>query len=320
MTAGRVLPLRSTTSREPEAQPEAQPNAAGNTANMTADSGPDRPTATTAPTTLAPAPAPPSAPSTDAPDAQSSDRVTEPPEYPQPKLRLEVRDLNHEGADVFFGKANVAAVMQQAVGNVQRLLYGRNAWYADPATHCPPTRSVTLILRDMDGVAYTTGSELDNDHKEIHFSLRYIAGIKPRGERATAEIAGVLTHELVHCYQWDGRGTCPGGLVEGIADWVRLRCSLSPPHWKREPAAVGRWDGGYQHTAYFLDYLERRFGDGTVRRLNEKLRLAHYDGKTFWPALLGHSVDKLWEDYVDAVKNGRPEASQAGEGTSGLPL
>ncbi|CAK7202439.1 hypothetical protein SEUCBS139899_005162 [Sporothrix eucalyptigena] len=281
---------------------------------MTADNGTDRATAASGPAAPTPTPAPPSGPSNgpqgnNPSGAGSSDRVTEPPAYPKPKLRVEIRDLNHEGADVFLGAVNLSAVMQQAVGNVQHLLYGRNAWYADPATHIPPTRSVTLVLRDMDGVAYTTGSELDNDHKEIHFSLRYIAGIKPRKERATAEIAGVLTHELVHCYQWDGRGTCPGGLVEGIADWVRLRCALSPPHWKREPAAIGRWDGGYQHTAYFLDYLERRFGDGTVRRINEKLRLDHYDGKTFWPGLLGHSVEKLWEDYVDAVKNERPEAS-----------
>ena len=252
-------------------------------------------------------------------DAESSDRITEPPAYPKPKLRIEIRDLNHEGADVFLGAVNVSAVLQQAVGNVQHLLYSRNVWYADPDTHITPTRSVTVILRDMDGVAYTTGSELDGDHKEIHFSLRYIAGIQPRKERATAEIAGVLTHELVHCLQWDGRGTCPGGLVEGIADWVRLKCSLSPPHWKREPAAIGRWDGGYQHTAYFLDYLERRFGDGTVRRINERLRLEHYDGAAFWPGLLGHKVEKLWEDYADAVKHERPEATGVSASASGAP-
>ncbi|CAK7244084.1 MAG: hypothetical protein STHCBS139747_005618 [Sporothrix thermara] len=296
---------------------------------MTADSGLDRPTATAAPAAPERTPAPPSGQPSDAEAhgrsrdpavPQASDLVTEPPNYPKPKLRLEVRDLTHEGASIFFSRVNVAGVMEMAVGNVQRLLYGRSARYADPATHCPPTRSVTLILRDMDGVAYTTGSELDSDHKEIHFSLRYIANVKPRGERVTAEIIGVLTHELVHCYQWNGRGTCPGGLIEGIADWVRLQCALSPPHWKRDPAAVGRWDGGYQHTAYFLDYLERRFGEGTVRRINEKLRLDHYDGATFWPSLLGHSVDQLWEDYVDAVKNERPEASQVGDATRGLLL
>ncbi|OAA56622.1 NADH-ubiquinone oxidoreductase [Niveomyces insectorum RCEF 264] len=230
-----------------------------------------------------------------------------PPPYPKPKLRIEIRDLAHEGADVFLQSVNVAAVLAAAVGNVQRLLYGRNFWDADPATHVPPTRSVTLVLRAMDGVAYTAGSELDSDHKEIHFSLGYIAGIAPRAARAGVEIAGVLTHELVHCYQWSGAGnSAPGGLVEGVADWVRLRCALVPPHWKREPAAVGRWDGGYQHTAYFLDYLEHRAGDGTVRQLNEALRRQRYEEACFWPDLLGRPVAALWADYVKAVEHGFP--------------
>jgi hypothetical protein len=141
----------------------------------------------------------------------------------------------------------------------------------------------------------------------------------------------VLTHELVHCYQWDAEGTCPGGLIEGVADWVRLNCHLSPPHWKREtgggmflpylgaafshkPSTEPRerssltpplsdWDRGYQHTAYFLQYLEVRFGEGTIRRLNDKLRRHKYKAESFWPELLGESVDKLYGDYVEKSKD-----------------
>jgi hypothetical protein len=110
----------------------------------------------------------------------------------------------------------------------------------------------------------------------------------------------VLTHELVHCYQWDAHGTCPGGLIEGIADWVRLNCDLSPPHWRKE--VDGAWDRGYQHTAYFLDYLEGRYGEGTIRKMNEKLRLQKYDEQTFWTQLLGRPVTQLWRDYVEKAK------------------
>lgn len=149
--------------------------------------------------------------------------------FAQPKLRLEIRDLDHPGATKFLSAVNVGTIFSVAVKNVQRLLYRAPS---EPHTNVPPTRSVTLILRDMGGVAYTTGTELDPDHKEIHFSLSYIDGIDT--SRLTAEITGVLTHELVHCYQWDACGSCPGGLIEGIADWVRLSCDLSPPHWKRE--------------------------------------------------------------------------------------
>ena len=80
---------------------------------------------------------------------------------------------------------------------------------------CTSVRSVTVYFRAMDGVAYTTGSRLDDDHKEIHFSTDYIMKIDEK--RVSEEITGVLQHELVHCFQRDGKGSCPGGLVEGIA-------------------------------------------------------------------------------------------------------
>ena len=64
----------------------------------------------------------------------------------------------------------------------------------------------------MPGVAHTFGSDI---YKEIHFSLDHIRNSAPR---ARDEILGVLTHEVVHCFQFTGQGApCPGGLGEGIA-------------------------------------------------------------------------------------------------------
>jgi hypothetical protein len=74
--------------------------------------------------------------------------------FPQPKLRLKIHDLDHAGAAKFLGAVNAATVLSTAVNNVLRLLYRTPS---DQHTTCPPTRSVTLVLRDMDGVAYTTG-------------------------------------------------------------------------------------------------------------------------------------------------------------------
>ena len=74
---------------------------------------------------------------------------------------------------------------------------------------------MTLYLEDMGGVAYTKGSELDDDHKEIHLSMRHIENSK---DRVKGEVMGVLTHEMVHCFQYTGVGVSfPGGLGEGIA-------------------------------------------------------------------------------------------------------
>ncbi|TVY81773.1 hypothetical protein LSUE1_G004201 [Lachnellula suecica] len=248
---------------------------------------------------------PPQSPSATAPPkpesvsgAKTEDGSVKPsaPEFPLPKLRLEIRDLNHDGTQEFLTAVTANKALHKAVQSVLSLLYqSKNS----PTTTVPPTRSVTLILRSMPGVAYTTGIELDSDHKEIHFSLDYIHASVAKS-RKTEEIMGVLTHEMVHCYQYNAFGTCPGGLIEGIADWVRLNAQLSPPHWKKE--ASGKWDAGYQHTGYFLEYLDKRFGPGLIRRLNEKLRIERYEEKRFWTELCGRPVEQLWADYGEAVE------------------
>ncbi|GKT92881.1 plant basic secretory protein [Colletotrichum tofieldiae] len=230
------------------------------------------------------------------PATPAADHPRPSPDFKLPKLRLEIRDLNDPAAVHFLSAVNASDALTTAVRSVLTLLYESPSCHT---THVPSTRSVTLILRHMGGVAYTTGSDLDDDHKEIHFSMSYIAGIT--AERRTDEIMGVLTHEMVHCFQYNAHGTCPGGLIEGIADWVRLNARLSPPHWKRD--ASGNWDGGYQHTGYFLDYLEGRFGAGTVRRINEKLRTQRYKEKEFWTELLGRPVEQLWKDYGEKMKD-----------------
>ncbi|KAH0538809.1 hypothetical protein FGG08_004641 [Glutinoglossum americanum] len=208
------------------------------------------------------------------------------------KLLLEVAALSCQGARDFLGTVNASNMVEEAVSCVFRWLYATGSTI-------PGTRSVTLILRSMDGVAYTTGKDLDDDHKEIHFSTDYIANIS--SERKKDEILGVICHEMVHCFQFDGCHSAPSGLIEGIADWVRLCSGLKPPHWKR--SAEGGWDGGYDRTGYFLEYLEQRFGEGSVRKINENLR-NKYQEESFWKGLFGHHVAELWEDYGRQLKGG----------------
>lgn len=268
--------------------------------------------------------------------------------FPLPKLRLHIQDITHPGASRFLAAVDASAILSRSVQTVLRLLYVSPHHHrahddddaapepqeqqhhlattttatrrpARPHYTPPPTRSVTLILEDMPGVAYTKGTDLDDDHKEIHLSMGYVKGIRRApapsstptptpaptpnptptplpaipntgttttkggsgdggsdGDPAGAfEIEGVVVHELVHCFQHNGRGACPGGLVEGIADWVRLGAGLGAPHWRRG-AVPDRWDQGYERTAYFLDWLEGRFGRGTVRRMNEALRVSSF--------------------------------------------
>lgn len=211
---------------------------------------------------------------------------------------------------MFFDNCNASIILASAVDTVLTTLYKPTP----TNSHIPPTRSVTLVLRSMPGVAYTTGSALDDDHKEIHFSLDYIKDHIPADppNRQHDEIKGVLVHEMVHCWQWNALGTAPGGLIEGIADFVRLKAGLSPPHWKKEQG--GDWDAGYQHTAYFLQWLEDCCGEGTVRKINGRLKEEKYDEEEFWNRLFGENVGELWEEYSETL-SGNIEGEKTAENT-----
>lgn len=242
---------------------------------------------------------------------------------PTPKLRMHIEDIAHESVPLFLNHVpDPNAVLTTALSNIVKYLYTSSPKASAPIRFdpsLPPTRSVTLILRAMGGVAYTTSIDLDVDHKEIHFSLTYIArnaGLKDLRH----ELVGVLTHELVHCYQHThppGNPSAPrppSGLIEGIADFVRLKAGLSPPHWKRPVCSTElptSWDRGYQDTAFFLEWIEDvKIGTGAIGKLNDKLfRTGYVDRKQdtinsatvaeegFWQGLFGAEVQDLWREY-----------------------
>lgn len=274
--------------------------------------------------TMSPVPPEP-APSQAPPSLATATREAEPTSitnssFPKVKLRLELRDLSHKSTDLFLKNFDSAKDFADLVQIVEKQLYTHPS-HDDASTRLPMpkhtripgTRSVTLILRDMDGVAYTTGADIDNDHKEIHLSLSYlnhVASQKP-GYSPRTEILGVVCHELVHCFQWNARGTCNGGLIEGIADWVRLNAGFIPPHWKKE--AGKSWDTGYQNTGYFLDWIEKTRGTGSVYIINQALCHKKYDNDTFWKDLFDQSVDSLWKEYVESLKKPKDESESFGD-------
>ena len=224
------------------------------------------------------------------PDESSTHKV-KPPR--KPLLRLELRDLSSDGTRAFLRLVHASSALESAVDTVLRLLY------TDIERSCiPPTRSITLVLRDMDGVAYTTGLDIDDDHKEIHLSTKYIEYISE--SRQKEEINGVLVHEMVHCWQYHGGNTAPGGLTEGVADWVRLKAGYAPPHWKRRGDC--NWDAGYERTAYFLEWLEKEHGCDVVRKINQSLRVSKYDADKMWHNCCGKSIEELWEGYKKSLE------------------
>jgi hypothetical protein len=143
---------------------------------------------------------------------------------------------------------------------------------------------------NYDGIAETSGSS-------IRFSTAYIerlGGNQPDKELQLNEVAGVILHELVHVVQWDGKGSAPWWWIEGLADFVRLRGGLAPPHWCK-PGEGENYDKGYDTTARFLDWVEDE-GEGFCSNINSKLRDSEWNDK-WWEELTGRKVEELWKEY-----------------------
>jgi Peptidase of plants and bacteria len=218
----------------------------------------------------------------------------------RPLLRLHFNDATHSSIASFVALIDCTRVLPNAVKHVLDHLYTPYG-----LERIPHVRSVTIVLREMGGVAYTMGLPLDDMHKEIHVSLDYISKNCSQPLLFRDETIGVITHEMVHCFQHTCKGTAPGGLIEGMADYVRLKAGLAPPHWKRTREEIGKkWDEGYQRTAWFLEWLEENRGAGTVSRMNETMGTCKYEENEFWPNLFGETVETLWERYVQSWEDG----------------
>ncbi|PWN54284.1 BSP-domain-containing protein [Violaceomyces palustris] len=158
-------------------------------------------------------------------------------------LHLRLSDLSHAGVKAFlntvFRSSDIPQTLDQCLKNVRKLLYPPELADALAGAEIreKEVRSITLVIRDMEGVAYTTGNQLDDAHKEIHLSANYIlsSGEPPTPDdaikHAKDEVIGVIVHEMVHTVQHDGKGTAPGGFIEGAADWVRALACGPAAHW-----------------------------------------------------------------------------------------
>lgn len=105
-------------------------------------------------------------------------------EWKIPKLNLRAEDLADATSQKILSYFTPYTLIYDAVLGVLAALYNLPT---DAPKHI---KSVTIIFRKMDGIAYTCGEE----EKEIHMSLDYFGGA---GDRFEHELKGVLWHEMV---------------------------------------------------------------------------------------------------------------------------
>ncbi|XP_024959816.1 uncharacterized protein LOC112500547 [Cynara cardunculus var. scolymus] len=147
-----------------------------------------------------------------------------------------------------------------------------------------PVDSVHTYIVEFDGAA---GIEWGNN---INVSSLYLKGVE--GDVKT-QFTGLMYHEMTHVFQWDGEGTAPSGLIEGIADYTILKV-YDNPYGFANPGDGDSWDQGYTVTARFLEFCDG-IVPAFVAKLNKKMRFT-YDVKYF-ENLTGKSVDQLWKEY-----------------------
>lgn len=80
---------------------------------------------------------------------------------------------------------------------------------------------------------------------------------------------------------------------------MRLHAGFVPPHWRAR--AGKKWDDGYDATAYFLDWIEKRCGEGTIQKLNGFMKNSTYRVQLFEDAT-GESVDSLYALYCEQLE------------------
>ncbi|KAL2254599.1 uncharacterized protein LOC105169882 [Sesamum indicum] len=151
-----------------------------------------------------------------------------------------------------------------------------------------------------DAFGYTNG---DN----INISAIGLASFPPG--RAKFEFTSLMYHEMTHIFQWSGKGTAPGGLTEGIADYVMIKSTYYDPEGYTKPGEGGRWDEGYGVTARFLEYCDS-LRSGFTPELNNKMREVYKD--EYFQELLGKPLPQVWSEYK--AKYGNIPAGSAGAG------
>ncbi|KAL8553381.1 hypothetical protein ACS0TY_001890 [Phlomoides rotata] len=175
-------------------------------------------------------------------------------------------------------------------------------------------RVVTVLnvyISDFEGYAYKNG---DN----INISGSALNNFYFPRSNSKFYFTSMLYHEMTHVFQWHGEFTAPGGLTEGIADYVMVKSGIYEKEKYTKPGTGQKWDEGYGVTGRFLEYCDS-LRPGFTAALNKKMRNTYSDN--YFQELLGKKLDQLWRDYKAKYGNGNIPEEEASDGDAvGFPF
>ncbi|HTV43092.1 MAG TPA: GH92 family glycosyl hydrolase [Candidatus Sulfotelmatobacter sp.] len=152
----------------------------------------------------------------------------------------------------------------------------------------------TITVQPMDGVAYTTGTN-------VFVSEQWC------NDQMNGQAIGSLVHESVHVvqqYHFD----VPSWLVEGMADYVRW--------FKYEPQSHGadiiwmrgqggnfspNYDGSYRISANFLNWLTEKYDTNIVTEVDAVARDGKYTDD-FWQQRTGKTLNELGAEWKNQIE------------------
>jgi hypothetical protein len=148
----------------------------------------------------------------------------------------------------------------------------------------------TVKIRDMNGVAYTSGTQVVVSKDWIKSQMN-------------GEAVGSLVHEMVHVVQQYHDAAAPGWLVEGTADYIRWFKFEPQNHgadleWIRRQGTrfSGHYNDSYRMTANFLNWVAEKYDAKIVGELNAAMREHKYD-EGLWEKYTGKTAPQLGEEW-----------------------
>jgi hypothetical protein len=152
-----------------------------------------------------------------------------------------------------------------------------------------------LTIMPMDGVAYTTGTN-------VFVSASWCS------DQMNGEAVGSLVHESVHVVQQYDFGNAPSWLVEGMADYVRWFKYEPQSHgadivWMRKMGKKfsPHYNDSYRISANFLNWITEKYDSNAVTEVDAALRQGNYTDD-FWKQHIGKTVQELGGEWKNGIE------------------